>query len=108
VARKYGEHNKLYDGVLWRALRRRHLASKPLCEGCRRLGRGTAATVVHHKIAHNDDMDLFLDPDNLESLCASCHSGAEQVAVGVGYSQACGVDGWPTDSRHPNFRRVDK
>jgi 5-methylcytosine-specific restriction protein A len=105
VARKYGEHNKLYDGVLWRALRRRHLASKPLCEGCRRLGRDTAATVVHHKIAHNDDMDLFLSPDNLESLCASCHSGSQQVADNVGYSQAAGADGIPLDKNHPWNRK---
>jgi 5-methylcytosine-specific restriction protein A len=106
MARVRGEHNKLYDSPLWRRLRAKYLASTPLCERCQANGRAVAASVVHHKTAHEDQMDKFLDVNNLEALCASCHSGHQQVADNVGYSQSCGADGWPTDSRHPsNLRR---
>jgi 5-methylcytosine-specific restriction protein A len=108
MARVRGEHNKLYDSPLWRRLRAKYLASTPLCERCQanRPPRDTPANTVHHKKAHGDNMDLFLAWDNLESICQSCHSGSQQVADNTGYSQACGIDGWPTDSRHPsNLRR---
>ena len=43
-------------------------AKGALCEIC-----GEPATEVHHMRAHNGDWDLFLDPDNLMSICHACH-----------------------------------
>lgn len=40
-----------------------------LCEKC-----GTWGTLVHHIKEHQGDMVLFLDPENLMTLCSSCHN----------------------------------
>jgi 5-methylcytosine-specific restriction protein A len=54
----------------WRAIRERVLYEEPLCRVCRANGLITAATQVDHidEDAHNNSRD------NLQSLCASCHS----------------------------------
>jgi len=78
------------------------LDQTPLCSPCEKSGKETPATIVHHKIEHKGDEALFYSWDNLESVCASCHSGHIRVSEHVGYSQACDADGWPTDSRHPS------
>lgn len=63
----------------WQRIRRRILASNPLCVHCRENGRVTLATEVDHIIplraggTHDDS--------NLQPLCKSCHSrktGAEK------------------------------
>jgi hypothetical protein len=59
------------------------------------------ATVIDHKIPHKGDYELFWNQDNWQSLCASCHSGVKRIQENHGYSQACGVDGVPTDAGHP-------
>jgi len=66
---------KLYNLRDWRdRLRAEQLYRQPLCEDCLAAGRTTAATQVHHKVPHQGNLTLFLDADNLMSLCASCHS----------------------------------
>ena len=59
-------------GWSWRRIRGRQLATHPLCEQCRKIDKITPAREVHHikplsKGGSND-------PDNLMSLCTSCHS----------------------------------
>lgn len=39
------------------------------CEKC-----GKPAELVHHKIEHNGDWNLFWDRTNWQALCWSCHS----------------------------------
>jgi 5-methylcytosine-specific restriction enzyme A len=63
-----------YNGARWRKLKRIKLASDPLCEPCRRAGRVTAATHVHHVQERHLRPDLEYDFDNLESTCLSCHN----------------------------------
>ena len=81
------------------------LDQNPLCNPCLKSNIETPATIVHHKIEHKGDETLFWDWNNLEGVCASCHSGHIRVSEHVGYSQACDADGWPTDSRHPNGKK---
>jgi 5-methylcytosine-specific restriction protein A len=57
----------------WRALRAQHLSEYPLCARCEQQGLVTVAVVVHHLVEIRDRPDLALDPDNLQSLCVSCH-----------------------------------
>ena len=51
------------------ALKRDHYE----CQRCKKKGKMTPATVVHHKRYLRDRPDLALNLDNLESLCNECH-----------------------------------
>lgn len=59
---------ELYNLPEWKTLRSQKLREQPCCEMC-----GAPATEVHHMRPHNGDRDLFLDYDNLMSICHSCH-----------------------------------
>jgi 5-methylcytosine-specific restriction protein A len=54
----------------WRAIRERVLYEEPLCRECKANGKITAATQVDHidEDSHNNSRD------NLQALCAPCHS----------------------------------
>lgn len=59
-------------GGRWQRLRAMYLGAHPLCAECRRRGRVTMATDVHHLVRRRDG-----GPDseeNLEALCHECHS----------------------------------
>lgn len=58
----------MYLSPKWKALRSAKLRDCPICEIC-----GMEATEVHHKIPHNGNWGLFLDYDNLMSICHECH-----------------------------------
>jgi 5-methylcytosine-specific restriction endonuclease McrA len=55
-----------YDDPAWKRLRARHIRVHPTCARC-----GNPAEHVHHR---DRDPARFLDPTNLESLCADCHA----------------------------------
>lgn len=57
-----------YDAI-WKALRDQHIARHRRCVKC-----GRPATHVDHVIPHRGDDGLRLNPSNLQSLCANCHS----------------------------------
>lgn len=44
------------------------------CQRCKRLGKYTKATTVHHKEHLKDCPELALTWENLESLCEACHN----------------------------------
>ena len=71
---RYGrsEENKKRYGYHWRKIRALFLAAHPLCEMCRKAGRFTEATEVHHilPLAHGGTHD----EENLMALCKPCHS----------------------------------
>lgn len=69
VRGKSSEYNNLYRTTAWRKLRAKHLSYNPYCVMC-----GAPAKIVDHIHAHKGNMDLFLNEDNLQSLCMSCHS----------------------------------
>lgn len=92
---------RLYDSVRWRNVRANQLIRQPLCVMCQQQGRDTIATIVDHIIEHKGNAELFWDVNNHQSLCASCHSASKQMQEIHGYSQACDINGFPIDNRHP-------
>ena len=67
------EQQKFYQGSQWRRTARAVKARDSfLCVHCRREGRTTAAEVVHHRKAINDDGEM-LQLENLESCCREHH-----------------------------------
>ena len=75
-----------YGSDKWKKLRLRILRrDKYQCRICRRYGRLTPATEVHH-ILHTDERpDLAYDPSNLLSLCHSCHEKQHPEKVQKAY-----------------------
>lgn len=69
-----GSANSRGYNAEWRRERARYLNEHPLCEECRKQGRYTAATEVHHIRAHRGDQTLFWDRSNWQALCKACHS----------------------------------
>lgn len=55
-------------------MRKRQLSIHPECQECMREGRLVRATECDHIKPHKGDKKLFFDANNLQSLCASCHS----------------------------------
>ena len=62
---------KRYNGK-WRSIRKRYIATHPLCEKCKEDNRLTPASEVHHIIPLSQGGTN--EEDNLMSLCKSCHS----------------------------------
>ena len=71
---RYGrsEENKKRYGYHWRKIRALFLAAHPLCEMCRKAGRFTEATEVHHILPLRRGGTH--DESNLMPLCKPCHS----------------------------------
>ena len=63
---------KLYASSEWKKIRARFLAVHPLCEQCRKEGRLTKATEVHHILPLRRGGTH--DESNLMPLCKPCHS----------------------------------
>ena len=75
-----------YDSK-WRRLRQWYANRHPLCEDCLGVDRVTPVQEVDHVQEFNGKDDpLRLDPDNLRSLCRSCHRKKhERTGRGVDY-----------------------
>ncbi len=77
------EYRKLYNTKLWKErLRPGQLLREPFCRECAKHGLRAMATDADHIVDHKGDLALFSDPENLESLCHTCHSkktAAEQI-----------------------------
>jgi len=102
MSKYHREYKKLYDTSRWRKLRTYQLRAQPLCEQCRKKGLSVAAEVVHHVTPHKGDPILFFTGE-LQSLCKSCHDHETGQVEQHGYDNAIGLDGWPTDDRHPVY-----
>jgi 5-methylcytosine-specific restriction protein A len=101
-------YHALYNRSQWKRLRKAKLQRNPCCERCLKLGYVELATVVHHKVAHRGNEQLFLDIDNLEALCKPHHDGEAQSEEKQGYSRAVDNNGWPLDARHPMNKYDEK
>lgn len=72
---------KWYGTKRWRQLRWSVLLRDLFtCQMCGMLEGRTSKLVADHKVPHRGDEGLFWDEGNLQTLCASCHSGAKQRA----------------------------
>lgn len=100
----------LYNRKAWKELRLEHLTKNPLCVFCQREGRLAPATVVDHIQAHKGNLELFFDPDNLQSLCKLHHDASKQKAeIKQINCIGCDENGLPIDPKHPfNRGRVGK
>ena len=73
-----------YRSRAWKAVRLQVLVrDNYLCQECLRENRITRATTVHHIVPLAEDWERRLDPDNLESVCSSCHNRIEGKQEGV-------------------------
>lgn len=90
----------LYNTKAWHRLRWHQLQAEPLCRLCAQLGSTTAATVVDHIVPHKGDHGLFHDPDNLQSLCKTCHDSVKQRQEVRGVLVGCDAAGAPLDPGH--------
>jgi 5-methylcytosine-specific restriction endonuclease McrA len=95
-------YNNLYKTARWQRLRDIQLQLKPLCEDCKDKGLTMQAEVVHHIVPHKGDLTLFYT-SKLQSLCKSCHDGITQQRERYGFINDIGLDGWPTDHKHPVY-----
>lgn len=66
-----------YDAQ-WRSLRKAHLFCEPLCVFCKRKGIAARGEVVDHIVPHKGSRALLFDPNNLQTLCKSCHDSTKQ------------------------------
>ena len=86
------------NGAAWRRLRESVLSLEPLCRHCKAHGLLIAATDVDHK--DNDPSNN--SQDNLQALCASCHSRKTQADMGKRVSYGCDSNGLPLGRHHWN------
>ena len=76
-------------------MRAYQLASKPLCAYCMGLGIVTAASVADHIRPHRGNVSLFYDPENLQSLCQSCHDSTKAREEHLGHEIGFDASGLP-------------
>jgi len=67
--------NPFYTAKKWRS-KRLYILSRDgyTCQECRKYGRNTEATIVHHIKEIDDHPELKYKNNNLVSVCASCHN----------------------------------
>ena len=88
-----------YNTRQWQRMRKRQLEKEPLCRMCKDMGRTTVATVADHKIpwrtgkSEEERYELFHAEDNLQSLCATCHSGFKRMQDNIDDEQMIDIDG---------------
>lgn len=96
--------SKLYNTPAWHRLRASQLRYEPYCCRCAALGRSAVASVADHINPHKGNEALFLDPDNLQSLCITCHNSYKRRLEMSGKVAGCTADGVPLDPKHHWFK----
>jgi 5-methylcytosine-specific restriction enzyme A len=96
--------NHLYSSAKWRRIRKLQLLHSPLCVLCLKRGINTPASICDHVTPYAGDVNKFwLGP--FQSLCEQCHNSAKKFEENRGYLPDIGLDGYPTDPRHPSNQR---
>ena len=76
---RISQSSEFYNNKAWHRLRNSYINRHPLCERCLEFDKITPAEHVHHKEPFlrgkriEDKWMLFLDENNLMSVCARCH-----------------------------------
>lgn len=76
MARRYSKSNDgFYHSKEWQAVRQ-HVLDRDgyICQVCKRGGRITPATTVHHIKPVRVDSKMALSLENLETICKACHN----------------------------------
>ena len=79
-----------YNSNAWHSLRNAYYVKHPLCECCMSHDRITVADHVHHKLIWLSQptealrWQVFLDENNLMSVCSKCHSALHAKAKRYG------------------------
>jgi 5-methylcytosine-specific restriction endonuclease McrA len=110
VKRTYAkDYHSLYDLREWKRLRHKQLFKEPLCRFCSTDDHPVAADVADHIKPHKGQLDLFLDGENLQSLCKHCHDSAKARIESKGYhNKVDPLTGKPTDPNHPSRRQLGR
>lgn len=90
-------YRALYFTAKWRTLRLNQLSKAPLCAYCLAQGLTVAATVADHIRPHRGYINLFSNPDNLQSLCKRCHDSHKQRQEKGGALPGADITGAPLD-----------
>ena len=73
--RESADYHSWYNLPIWtKHLRPDHLLKEPFCQECAKAGDRTYATVVDHIRPFRGDWEMFIDPDNHQSLCEFHHN----------------------------------
>src|SRR6516165_4358784 len=96
------DYHRLYKSARWQRIRVQQLQQSPLCIECLSKGLVVPAEVVDHVDRHNGNVTMFY-MGKLQSLCKQCHDGRKQQEEKIGFYTDIGVNGWPTDRRHPVY-----
>ena len=94
-----------YNTRAWRRLRLAQLRVAPLCWFHLQQGLVVAGTVVDHHVPHRGNPELFNDPTNLRTLCATCHSSMKALVEDGRTVRVFGADGHPV-IEVPGMRRT--
>ena len=94
------ERKRLYSTKAWHSLRAAQLREQPLCKYCMDTGKVQAANIVDHIQPHRGDEGLFYDPNNLQSLCKTCHDSTKQQYEKSGTLKGGDTKGQPLDPNH--------
>lgn len=89
-----------YRSKEWHKLRGHQLKHEPYCVMCAEMGIEERATTADHIKPHQGDEALFLDENNLQSLCTTHHNSTKHSEEVRGYELGCDVNGWPRDAGH--------
>lgn len=87
----------------WERRSKLQLKQFPLCKMCLDRGIVTPANVADHIIPHRGDQQLFWFGE-LQSLCHHHHSSDKALlerGIVKDFEKDIGIDGWPTDPKHP-------
>lgn len=98
-----GQWTHLYKTRTWKSLRAAQLRKDGMCAMHLEMGQLVAADTVDHKRPHRGNMELFVDPKNLQSLCRTCHSSHKQRQEHRGTLGGADESGMPLDPNH-SFR----
>ena len=96
------------DATKWQRLSLHYRKHHPLCEQCARENRVSAAHAVDHIVPHRGRAELLFDTSNLQSLCETCHNAHKQSIERRGYDKTIGIDGFPSDNKHPFNQKIIK
>ena len=91
---------KSYHTQRWRRRAALQLKLEPLCAICLENGQVVPATDADHVVPHKGNEWAFWFGE-LQSLCGLCHRSVKQKEERRGYRTDIGINGWPTDPRHP-------